>query len=117
MPDTTSAAARPTPGSERITSLDTIRGVAVLGILTMNVVSIDADGYGLGEYWGVAGIMSDTVGLWFISDLFFRGLGMMLIGVGAYRSGFLTGRRPNDSYVRSARWGLGFGLPLSGLGG
>ena len=246
MPETTSAA-RPTPGSERITSLDTIRGIAVLGILTMNVVSyglgtgayfnidasspqswldwfiggfgevffdqkfmglfsmlfgagivlfadraaakgrragllslwrnflllligfahaalwdgdilivyaacspvliamrnlpvrllfslgavavvvpsiaaavvqttIDADGQGLGEYWGVAGDMSDAVGLWFIADFFFRGLGMMLIGVGAYRSGFLTGRRSNESCVRSARWGLGLGLPLSAAG-
>ena len=245
--ETTGAAARPTPGSERITSLDTIRGVAVLGILTMNVVSyglgtgayfnidaaspqswldwfiggfgevffdqkfmglfsmlfgagivlfadraaargrragllslwrnflllligvahaalwdgdilvvyavcspvliamrnlpvrlllslgavavvvpaigaavvqptIDADGQGLGEYWGVAGEMSDAVGLWFISDFFFRGLGMMLIGVAAYRSGFLTGSKPKDSYRRSARWGLGLGLPVSAAG-
>lgn len=247
MPEPTNAAARPTAGSERITGLDTIRGVAVLGILTMNVVSyglgtsayfnidasspqswldwligglgevffdqkfmglfsmlfgagivlfadraaakgrragllslwrnflllligvahaalwdgdvlivyavcsplliamrnlpvrlmfalgavamivpsigaallqptIDADGYGLGEYWGVAGTMSDAVGLWFISDFFFRGLGMMLIGVGAYRSGFLTGRKSSDSYVRAARWGLGLGLPFSAAG-
>jgi uncharacterized protein len=247
MTETTSTAARPTPGSERITSLDTIRGVAVLGILTMNVVSyglgdgpyfnidasspqswldwfigglgevlfdqkfmglfsmlfgagivlfadraaakgrrggllslwrnflllligvahaalwdgdvlivyavcspvliamrnlpvrllfalgaaamvvpsigaavlqptIDADGQGLGEYWGVAGTMSDAVGLWFISDFLFRGLGMMLIGVGAYRSGFLTGRKSSDSYVRAARWGLGLGLPLAAAG-
>ena len=247
MSETTNAAARPTPGSERITSLDTIRGVAVLGILTMNVVSyglgegayfnidaaspqnwldwfiggfgevffdqkfmglfsmlfgagivlfadraaakgrraglfslwrnflllligvahaalwdgdvlivyavcsplliamrnlpvrllsslgavgvivpsigaavlqptIDADGQGLGEYWGVAGDMSDAVGLWFISDFFFRALGMMLIGVAAYRSGFLTGSKPKDSYLRSVRWGLGLGLPLSAAG-
>ena len=247
MSETTNATARPTPGSERITSLDTIRGVAVLGILTMNVVSyglgegayfnidaaspqnwldwfiggfgevffdqkfmglfsmlfgagivlfadraaakgrraglfslwrnflllligvahaalwdgdvlivyavcsplliamrnlpvrllsslgavgvivpsigaavlqptIDADGQGLGEYWGVAGDMSDAVGLWFISDFFFRALGMMLIGVAAYRSGFLTGSKPKDSYLRSVRWGLGLGLPLSAAG-
>lgn len=78
--------------------------------------TIGADGQGLGEYWGVAGTMSDTVGLWFISDFFFRALGMMLIGVAAYRSGFLTGQKSNDSYLRSARWGLGLGLPLSAAG-
>ena len=102
-----------------------VRLLFVLGAVAVIVPSIgaavlqptiDADGYGLGEYWGVAGDMSDAVDLWFISDFFFRGLGMMLIGVAAYRSGFLTGRKSSDSYVRSARWGLGLGLPLSAAG-
>ena len=74
--------------------------------------TVDADGQGLGEYWGVAGPMSDAVGLWLLSDFFFRALGMMLIGVAAYRSGFLT----DEFYRRSARWGLGLGLPLSAAG-
>ena len=40
----------PVQASERITSLDTIRGVAVLGILTMNVVSY---GFGIGPYFNL----------------------------------------------------------------
>ncbi len=78
--------------------------------------TVDASGQGLGEYWGVTGTMSDVVGLWLISDFFFRALGMMLIGVAAYRSGFLTGEKTDDFYRRSARWGLGLGLPLSAAG-
>ncbi|MCP4960286.1 MAG: DUF418 domain-containing protein [Actinomycetia bacterium] len=78
--------------------------------------TIDATGEGLGEYWGDTGTMSDAVGLWLITDFFFRALGMMLIGVGAYRTGFLKGNAGDDCYRRSARWGLGLGLPLSAAG-
>ena len=77
---------------------------------------VDSDGQGLGDYWGVAGAISDGVGLWLVSDFFFRALGMMLIGVAAYRTGFLTGAESDDDYRKTARFGLGYGLPLSALG-
>jgi len=78
--------------------------------------TIDATGQGLGDYWGVAGAISDPVGLWLIADFFFRALGMMLLGVAAYRSGFLTGAKSNTFYKKVTWWGLGLGLPASAAG-
>ncbi|MBK5942520.1 hypothetical protein CCR79_01310 [Halorhodospira halophila] len=43
-------------------------------------------------------------------------LGCMLIGMAAYRSGFLTGAWSQQAYARIARYGLGIGVPLSILG-
>ena len=78
--------------------------------------TIHADGWGLGEYWGVAGTMSDAVGLWLLSDFFLRALGIMMIGVVVYRTGFLTGDKTDSFYRRTALWGLGLGLPLCAAG-
>lgn len=101
------------------------RVLVILGAAAMAVspigaaiaqTTIDSAGQGLGEYWGTAGAMSDAVGVWLIADFFFRALGMMLVGVAAYRSGFLTGTKSDDFYRRAARWGLGVGLPLAAVG-
>jgi uncharacterized protein len=77
---------------------------------------LDTTGQGLGEYWGVAGSMSGEVILWLGIDFFFRALGMMLLGVAAYRTGFITGAESDTTYRNVARLGLGLGLPLSALG-
>lgn len=41
-------------------------------------------------------------------------LALMLLGMAALRSGFLTGAWPRQSYVRAAALGYGIGVPLSG---
>jgi uncharacterized protein len=81
----------------------------------------------LGRFWlteaelaGVAdsddGPAFTTGDAWLISDVFLRALGMMLIGVGLYRTGVITGRRSAAFYRRGALWGLAAGLPLSAGG-
>ena len=75
--------------------------------------AIDDDPSGLGGYWLVEGSMSGLVEGWFITDVIARALGMMLIGVAAYRSGFLKGGWTDARYRRIAAIGLGTGLPLA----
>ncbi len=75
--------------------------------------SVGEGGDGLGEYWGVAGSMSDEVGLFLIADFFCRALGMMLIGVALHRIGIMSGERSDSYYRRMAVIGLGVGLPLA----
>ena len=95
-------------------------GVAAMLVSPVGVplaqMGVGSAGEGLGEYWGVAGAISYEVGMWWVNDFLFRALGMMLIGVAAYRTGFLTGAESDDDYRKTARFGLGLGLPLSALG-
>lgn len=76
---------------------------------------VDA-GAALGEYWGPEGAIGDAVGIWLLVDFFSRALGMMLVGVAAYRTGFLRGESSAAAYRRAVVWGLGTGLPLSAAG-
>jgi len=82
----TETRAKPTGQAARITNLDAVRGVAVLGILTMNVVS-----YGLGTeaYFNIDAGGSRTPLDWVIggageifADQRFMGLFSMLFGAG-----------------------------------
>lgn len=50
---------------------------------------------------------------WMILDGFLRALGMMLIGIALYRTGFLAGRAERATYRRVAVGGLAVGLPLA----
>ena len=45
-----------------------------------------------------------------------RGLGMILMGAGLYRMGFMQGSLPSETYRKVAFAGLGIGLPLAALG-
>ena len=47
---------------------------------------------------------------------FLRGLGLILMGAGLYRLGFMSGAMPVRVYRLSAAVGLGVGLPLAALG-
>ena len=79
-------------------------------------VDTPSSGEGLGDYWfAEGGSMSASVGLFLLGDVFFRALGMMLIGVALYRLGILSCTKPAGFYRRMARWGLCLGLPLSAL--
>ena len=94
--------------------------MAVIAVSPVGAVmaqaTVDERGGGLGDYWFVGGEMSDAVGLWLLADFGARALGMMLIGVAAFRTGFLTGSWSDSQYRRVVRWGLGVGLPLAALG-
>lgn len=108
----------PTPGEERNPYLDTLRGVAVLGILLMNVI-------GFGMPWEAdanphvyGGDSGPSLWYWFASQLFFEGkmrcIFSMLFGAGML---LLTARaaRPGtdsaaDVYIRRCLWLILFGM-------
>ncbi len=78
----------PVTESGRITSLDLIRGVAVLGILLMNAVSFK---YGLAPYLNLSAGGSETLLDWAIGiggeifvDQKFMGLFSLLFGAGIF---------------------------------
>lgn len=87
--------------------------VAVVAVAVQ--AAIDDPASQLSGYW-LGGEKSAGIELWFVGDFGARALGMMLIGVALYRTGVVTGERPRAFYVRTARWGLGVGLPLSAAG-
>ena len=105
---------------------------AALVLLTVPIAvvlqgGIDETGADLGRLWltetdlaGVAdpgdGPALTTGEAWLISDAFLRALGMMLIGVGLYRTGVITGARSSAFYRGGILWGLAAGLPLSAGG-
>ena len=108
----------PVTGLERISSIDTIRGVALFGILLMNIV-----GFGLPSaysnptnYGGAEGL---NLAVWATNNLFFegtmRGLFSMLFGAGIV---LMTGRAEArgggievaDIYYRRTLWLFAFGV-------
>lgn len=87
---------------------------ALLAVIVQG--SIDSSGSQLGIFWFAEGYSSDGVELFELYDFFSRALGMMLIGVGLYRLGILSGSRPTAFYRNMAVWGLGLGLPVAAAG-
>jgi uncharacterized protein len=111
--------AAPVPAPERLRSLDTLRGVAVLGILSVNIVTFGLP-MSATTNPAVFGEMSPpNVVAWFISyvlcDGKFRAIFAMLFGAGAVllldradRRG--AGIRAADVYYRRTLWLVFFGL-------
>ena len=108
----------PTDRDERIGMLDATRGIAVLGILIMNVT-----GFGLPRSyddptnWG--GYEGNNLTTWRIVSLFFegtmRGLFTLLFGAGALlflqrHAARHSGLLPADLYFRRTLWLIVFGL-------
>ena len=58
----------------------------------------------------------DYVGIPFLLGYFLRALGLILIGAGVYRTGFMNGNMPARTYRATAITGLAIGLPLAALG-
>jgi len=112
------------PTTARITSLDAIRGIAVLGIFIVNIL-----GFGLGDVSfynpnlaGGDGLLND--GLWTFQAIFvegsMRGLFTLLFGAGIVlftsRAAFPDGRiEIADLYYRRTMWLIVFGLVHSYL--
>ena len=118
MSQTSSPHLTPLAASERIQSLDVIRGIVLFGILLMNT-----NGYGL--YWSYSDPTNSggSTGLnlytWMIANLFFEGtmraLFSLLFGVGMFifldrlvKKG--AGVNAADIYFRRLMWLLVFGL-------
>ncbi len=98
-------------------TIGTLLVASTAGLALIVQATIDDPANQIGDgFWLAGGTTSDLVGLWFFYDVFARALGMMLIGVALYRTGVITGERSTEFYVRTAKLGLGFGLPLAGLG-
>jgi len=63
--------------------------------------------------------IEQSLGLQFFgipTELFFYLLGVMALGMAAFKSGLMTGEWSNRAYARLAATGLALGLPLVGLG-
>ena len=58
----------------------------------------------------------ELIGLPVLSGYFLRALGMILIGAGLYRMGFMNGGLPAKTYRMTAMVGLAVGLPLAAAG-
>ena len=95
-------------------------GVAAVAMSPLLAVvaqaSVGEGGAGLGEYWGVPGEINDEVGLWLVTDFFVRAFGLMLIGIVAYRRGFVTGKLDRSVYRRWMFGGGAFGLAAAASG-
>ena len=55
----------------------------------------------------------DAIGLPILLGYFLRGLGLILVGAGLYRTGFMNGSMPVSTYRRTVIIGLVVGLPLA----
>ena len=58
----------------------------------------------------------EIIGLPVLLGYFLRALGLILVGAGLYRTGFMNGGLPARTYRRTAMVGLAFGLPLAAAG-
>jgi len=105
-------------GDDRIGMLDSMRGIAVLGILLMNITGFGLPyAYDNPTVWG--GNSAIDLAVWRIMALFFegtmRGLFTLLFGASALlflqRHGARAGElRPADLYFRRTLWLIVFGL-------
>lgn len=108
----------PTAGVDRIELIDTTRGIAVLGILLMNITGFGLPyAYDDPTVWGAESAIDLTV--WRIMSLFvegtLRGLFTLLFGASILlflqrHAARTTGLRPADLYFRRTLWLIGFGL-------
>ena len=67
--------------------------------------------------WTPGEILQEEV-IWipFLLGFFLRALGLILVGAGLYRSGFMNGGLPSRTYRLTAMVGLAVGLPLAAAG-
>ena len=109
---------KPTSSSERINSIDIIRGIALLGILLMNIT-----GFGLYKAYfnpiNSGGATGLNLSVWWINSMFFegtmRGLFSMLFGAGillftSRKSENNPGSAVTDLFFRRLLWLLLFGV-------
>ena len=117
IPAAGEAADTPLPSTNRIEALDFVRGVALFGILLMNIV-----GAGLGPAYDNPTVAGGAEGInlwtWIVINVGFEGtqraLFSMLFGAGIilFTSRMETKGRPDsaDLYFRRNLWLVGFGL-------
>jgi uncharacterized protein len=108
----------PTEHEERIGMLDTTRGIAVLGIVVMNITGFGLpNAYDDPTNWG--GSDGTNLAVWLIAALFFegtmRGMFTLLFGAGALlflqrHAARNPGLLPADLFFRRTMWLIAFGL-------
>ena len=62
-------AAGPVQGDERITSLDALRGVAILGILVMNIYAFAMPFVAYSNPLAMGGEETHNIGTWFLTHI------------------------------------------------
>ena len=60
--------------------------------------------------------IAERIRLTMLFGYFMRGLGLIIMGAGLYRLGFMQGEASTRTYRMTAMIGLGIGLPLAALG-
>jgi len=94
--------AGPVLGNERIVSLDALRGVAILGILVMNIYAFAMPFIAYSNPLAMGGVEAHNIGTWFFTHIFFDqkflSIFAMLFGAGMI---LMTGR----AEARGARYG------------
>ena len=85
-------------------------------LLTQHIA--DTTSASLSGLW-TAGEIPDQEVIWapFLLGFFLRALGLILVGAGLYRTGFMNGGLPSRTYRLTAMVGLAVGLPLAAAGG
>src|SRR5262245_61769331 len=123
----TQAAVAPVTAQERIESVDALRGVALHGILLMNII-----GFGLPMTELAMEIKPHRAGYWelfkwrmekvvgFQSIMFYRFgfydvAGMMLIGMALFKLGIITAERGRKFYLWMILFGFGLGGTFNAL--
>ena len=77
----------------------------------------DTTGTSLSGLWTPGEVADDEViAAPVLLGYFLRALGLILVGAGLYRTGFVSGSLPARTYRLTAIAGLGVGLPLAALG-
>ena len=96
-------------------------GVAVFtlsvacALIAQNIA--DTTDVSLSGFWTPGEIPEDEIiVLPFLLGYFLRALGLILVGAGLYRAGFMNGDLPASTYRRTALIGLAVGLPLAAAG-
>lgn len=116
-----SALFAPVSAKERISSVDVIRGVALLGILLMNIISFGLPGQAYMDPTVAGGATGANLAFWLVNQILFEGkmraIFSMLFGAGVI---ILTSRAENrggearagiaDIYYRRTLWLFAFGL-------
>ena len=70
----------------------------------------------LGGVWSLTEAEDETIGMLSWASYIVRGHGMVLVGAGLYRVGFMSGDKSAGVYRKTALIGLGIGLSLATLG-
>ena len=95
-----------------------------LAVFTLSVATTlftqhlaDTTATSLSGLWTLGKIADQEV-IWipFLSGFLLRALGLILVGAGLYRTGFMSGGFPSRTYTLTAMVGIAVGLPLAAAG-
>ena len=103
--------------SRMLISLGVLLFALSIGGALLSQYIADSTGTSLTGIWEPGEVNTeDWVGVPHLLGYFLRGLGMILIGAGLYRTGFMNGDMPMKTYRTAAIIGIAVGLPFAALG-